>query len=123
MYIQADLKTKSRRSGNCNQLKAVFPASSQMTPFWRSCRHSDYAEHTQVSVAAPLPLTGSTRHNPALGIRPVKSASGRSRAIWDQKSRLRPRGVPRFRSSPESVKPGRQECGTLVMKLDRSVPL
>jgi hypothetical protein len=41
-----------------------------------SCRRSDYAEHTQDSVPAPLPFTRSTRHNPELGIRPVKSGSG-----------------------------------------------
>jgi hypothetical protein len=43
-----------RRSENCNQLKAVFPASSQTTRFWRFCRRSDYAEYTQDSVATPL---------------------------------------------------------------------
>jgi hypothetical protein len=45
-----------------------------MTPFWRSCRRSDYAEYNQHSVAAAMPLTGTTRHNPALGIRPDKRA-------------------------------------------------
>jgi hypothetical protein len=43
-----------------------------MTPFWRSCRRFDYAENTHDLVPAPLPFTGSARHNPELGIRPDK---------------------------------------------------
>ncbi|MBZ5728992.1 MAG: hypothetical protein LAP87_28945, partial [Acidobacteriia bacterium] len=58
--------------GSCNQLKAVSPVSGQTTPFWLSCRRSDYAEHTQDSMPAPLSFTSGTRHNPALGIRPDK---------------------------------------------------
>ena len=47
-----------------------FPVSGQTTRFWLSCRRSDYAEHTQDSMPAPLSFTRSTRHNPELGIRP-----------------------------------------------------
>jgi hypothetical protein len=70
-----EARPKNRRLGNCNQLKVIFPASSQTTHFWRSCRRSDYAERPQDSVAAPLPFTHITRHNPVLGIRPYKATN------------------------------------------------
>ena len=49
----------------------VFPFQARRRPFGVPIGPSDYAEYNQHSVAAPLPLSRSTRHNPGLGIKPV----------------------------------------------------
>ena len=75
--------TKEQALGKLQPVEGGFPGSSQMTPFWHSCRPSDYAEHTQDSVAAPLPLTGNTRHNRPISARHLGGWNLRvSREFW-----------------------------------------